>query len=125
MSGRGRPRKNQPLYTVQDWIEYTSDSDSDTNNVQNSSLLDVSMAEQRLPVENVQEPILLNHEQPLQHQQEHEHEQQQWEQIHRSSHPSPQQDGAAESSNDEQQPQQSPHVSRQQVSYNLASRPDI
>ena len=35
MSSRpGRPRKNQPLYAVRDWVEYTSDSDSDFNNVQ-------------------------------------------------------------------------------------------
>ena len=34
MSSRpGRPRKQQPLYAVTDWVEYTSDSDSDSNNV--------------------------------------------------------------------------------------------
>lgn len=34
MSKRGRPRKIQSVYSVQNWIEYTSDSDSDNNNVQ-------------------------------------------------------------------------------------------
>ena len=34
MSKRGRPRKNKTLFTVRNWIEYTSDSDSDSNNIQ-------------------------------------------------------------------------------------------
>ena len=32
-SNRGRPRKNRPLYAIKDWVEYTSDSDSDCNNI--------------------------------------------------------------------------------------------
>lgn len=34
MSKRGRPRKPTDIYAVKDWIEYTSDSDSDYNHVQ-------------------------------------------------------------------------------------------
>ena len=33
MSKRGRPRKRQSLFSVKDYIEYTSDSASDTNNI--------------------------------------------------------------------------------------------
>ena len=33
MANRGRPRRNPDLFSVEDWIEYTSDSDSDSNNV--------------------------------------------------------------------------------------------
>lgn len=43
MSRRGRPKKSQPLYTVQDLIEYTSDSDSDYNNVQSNVQYNVSV----------------------------------------------------------------------------------
>lgn len=42
MSGRGRPRKDQPLFLIKDLIEYTSDSDSDYNNLQNNRPYDVS-----------------------------------------------------------------------------------
>ena len=36
MSKRGRPKKPEPqsLYSVKDWIEYTSDSDSDINHIE-------------------------------------------------------------------------------------------
>ena len=36
MPKRGRPRKGQPLFTVKIFVEYTSDSDSDNNNVQHN-----------------------------------------------------------------------------------------
>ena len=36
MSKRGRPRKRHSLFTVKNFIEYTSDSDSDNNNVKNN-----------------------------------------------------------------------------------------
>ena len=36
MSKQGRPRKRQSLFIVKDFIEYTSDSDSDANNVQHN-----------------------------------------------------------------------------------------
>ena len=41
MASKGRPRKDRPLYMVKDWIEYTSDSDSDCNNVQKNVLYDI------------------------------------------------------------------------------------
>ena len=41
MSQRGRPRKDQCLYKVKDWIEYTSDSDSDCYNVQRNAPYEV------------------------------------------------------------------------------------
>lgn len=41
MSKRGRPRKVQSLFQVKEWIEYTSDSDSDINNVQDNNYKDV------------------------------------------------------------------------------------
>ena len=37
MASRGRPRKNPFHYSVENYIEYTSDSDSDANNVQNNA----------------------------------------------------------------------------------------
>ena len=37
MPKRGRPRKVQSLFTVKNYIEYTSDSDSDANNVHNNA----------------------------------------------------------------------------------------
>ena len=41
MPKRGRPRKRRSLFTVKNFIEYTSDSDSDINNVQHNVMHEV------------------------------------------------------------------------------------
>ena len=41
MPRRGRPRKRKSIFSVQDWIEYTSDSDSDHNNVQQNGIYEI------------------------------------------------------------------------------------
>ena len=50
MSSRpGRPIKNQPLYVVNDWIEYTSDSDTDYLNVQENRSYELIPDDEKWP----------------------------------------------------------------------------
>ena len=44
MSKRGRPLKNRSLFTVKNFIEYTSDSESDSNNVRQNIRYEVKKA---------------------------------------------------------------------------------
>ena len=51
MAGRGRPMRNPYLYSVENWIEFTSDSDSDANNVQ-SNIFNIEQGS----LQSIQEP---------------------------------------------------------------------
>lgn len=50
MPKKGRPRKPRLLYHVKNWIEYTSDSDSDFNNVHRNVSYEINNQQQQTPV---------------------------------------------------------------------------
>ena len=115
MSSRpGRPRKKQPLYAVRDWIEYTSDSDSDFNNVQENVPLEVDPESSKwpeasnLPPEHHQEQQYPPVQSPLAREDAWQQQQQQWQQQQHHWQQQQQQQQQQEQQQQQQQHQQTP-----------------
>ena len=91
MPRRGRPRKNRFLYLVKDLVEFSSDRESDTHNVQNNHMYQVSVRD-RSPIKNTKieaqdvrrrqqsQRVEEEHEQQQEEEEEHDQQQQQQEQ---------------------------------------------